>query len=111
MGWYEVALQKYEFVVRDFPTHPDGYTGVGRTMYDLIVHKGSKAYDKAIFALKNASEIAVADPEPDYLAGIIYRDYKHYPELALEHLAKALARASEPSMKEKVRAAMAEVQK
>ena len=38
--------------------------------------------------------------------GNIYLDYKHYPELALEHYAAALGKTVDPAMKEKVKMAM-----
>ncbi len=93
MGWYEVAIMKYNFITRDFPDAAEGYCGVAKCMYDLVRFKNASNYDQTIYALKQASEHDPDNPEPDLLAGTIYYDYKHYREFALEHFEKALSRS------------------
>ena len=95
MGWFEVALMKYQAVVKEFPDDPSGYVGAGECMYALIKYKGEQNYDYAILALKQASEHAANNPEPDMLVGDIYSEYKGYRELAVDHWRKALAKAGD----------------
>jgi len=99
MGWYEVAASKYEAIIRDFPDNADGYLGLGKSMFDLIQYKDSRNYDKTIYFLKAAAERDKSDPEPDYIMGLIYRDYKNYGELALDSFKSALSKATDPAMK------------
>lgn len=96
MAWYEVALMKYQAVVKEFPQDSSGYLGVGECMFALIQEKGLQNYDDAILALKKASDYAVHNPRPDMLIGRIYADYKGYRELAIDHWKKALERAVDP---------------
>jgi tetratricopeptide (TPR) repeat protein len=95
MGWYEVALMKYQTVIKEFPEDAGGYLGAGECMFALIKYKGDRNYDNAILALKLASEHAVNNPEPDMQLGDIYADYKGYRELAVDQWKRALAKAGD----------------
>lgn len=97
MAWYEVALMKYQVLVREYPSDSSGNLGVGECMYALIKEKGLENYDDAILALKKASDCAVLSPVPDMLIGNIYSDCKGYRELAVDHWKKALQRAKDKS--------------
>jgi tetratricopeptide (TPR) repeat protein len=99
MGWYEVAAAKYETIVKDFPDDPDGYLGLGKSLFDLIQFKNGKDYDKAIYYLKLAVERDKTNPEPEYIMGMIYQDYKNYRELALDSFKAALSKATDPGMR------------
>jgi tetratricopeptide (TPR) repeat protein len=99
MGWYEVAIMKYEAIVKDFPDQPGGYLGLGRSMFDLFQFKNGRDYDKAIFYLKSAVDLDKSNPEPEYIMGMIYLDYKNYRELALDSFKAALSKAADPVMK------------
>jgi Tfp pilus assembly protein PilF len=99
MGWYEVAIMKYEAIVKDFPDEADGYLGLGKSMYDLIQFKNGRDYDRAIYYLKAAAERDKSNPEPEYVMGMIYMDYKNYRELALDSFKAALSKATDPGMK------------
>jgi tetratricopeptide (TPR) repeat protein len=103
MGWYEVAIMKYNFIIRDFPEAAEGYWGVARSMYDMIMFKNAKNYDQTIYALKLASDHSPENPEPDILAGNLYLDYKNYKDLAIEHFEKALARSKNEKEKRAIR--------
>jgi tetratricopeptide (TPR) repeat protein len=111
MGWYEVSAMKYQFIVRDFPDSPEGYLGLGKTMFDVIRLKNGKDYDKAIYYLKTAGGLDRADPEPEYLIGTIYMDYKNYRELALDNWNNSLAKARDPALKKTLRELIAKAQK
>lgn len=102
MGWYEVALMKYNFIIRDFPESSEGYCGVAKCMYNMVRFKNASNYDQVIYALKIASDHASDDPEPDLLTGDIYLDFKHYKELALEHYEKALLRSNSEKQKREI---------
>jgi tetratricopeptide (TPR) repeat protein len=95
MQWSEVALMKYQTVAREFPDDSTAFLGAGSCMYDLIKNKGMRNYDDAILTLKRASDLAINNPKPDLLIGIIYADYKGYRELAIDHWKKALQRATD----------------
>jgi tetratricopeptide (TPR) repeat protein len=102
MGWYEVAIMKYQALTRDFPNDGDGFLGLGKSMFDLIRYKNGRDYDKTIYILKTAAGLDRADPEPEYIMGIIYMDYKGYPDLAKEQWKTALAKAVDPELKKKI---------
>jgi tetratricopeptide (TPR) repeat protein len=111
MGWYEVSVMKYQFIIRDFPDSWEGYFGLGKTMFDVIRYKNGRDYDKAIYYLKTAADLNRADPEPEYIIGTIYMDYKNFRELALDNWKSALTKATEPSMKKTLRDLIAKAQK
>jgi tetratricopeptide (TPR) repeat protein len=99
MGWYEVAIMKYEAIVKDFPGQAAGYLGLAKSMFDLIQFKNGREYDRTIFYLKTAADLDKTSPEPEYLMGMIYMDYKNYRELALDSYRAALSKATDPAMK------------
>jgi tetratricopeptide (TPR) repeat protein len=99
MGWYEVALMKYQAITHDFANDAEGFLGMGRTMYDLFQYKDATNYDSAIACLKNASALNPADPEPQYLMGLIFMNYKQRPDAAREQWQSALPKATDPDMK------------
>jgi tetratricopeptide (TPR) repeat protein len=99
MGWYEVALMKYQAIIRDFAGDAEGFVGMGRTMYDLFQYKNGTDYDNAISFLRTAVELNPSDPEPEYLVGLIYMNYKRNPDLAREQWRTALSKATDPDMK------------
>jgi tetratricopeptide (TPR) repeat protein len=90
MGWDEVALMRFQTIIKEFPYDSSGYLGAGECMYAMIKTKGSQDYDNAISVLNKACEYAPRDPRPEVLMGDIYADYKNYRELAVEHWKKAL---------------------
>jgi prepilin-type processing-associated H-X9-DG protein len=102
MGWYEVSVMKYQFIVRDFPDSFEGYLGLGKSMFDLIRLKNVGDFDKAIYYLKTAVGLDRSSPEPEYIIGTIYMDYKNYTELALDNWKSSLAKASDPIMKKRL---------
>jgi tetratricopeptide (TPR) repeat protein len=93
MQWPEVALMKYQMVMREFPNDSTACLGAGACMYALIKDKGMQNYNDAILTLKKASDLAEGNPRPDMLIGLIYADYLGYRELAVDHWKKALQRA------------------
>jgi tetratricopeptide (TPR) repeat protein len=99
MGWYEVAASKYETIIRDFPDDADGYLGIGKSMFDVIQFKNGRDYDRTIYYLKAAVDRDKTNPEPEYIMGMIYLDYKSYRELALDSFKAALSKATDPGMK------------
>jgi tetratricopeptide (TPR) repeat protein len=99
MGWYEVAAAKYETIVKDFPDDGGGYLGLGKTLFDLMQFKNGRDFDKAIYYLKEAAGRDRNNPEPEYLMGMIYLDYKNYRELALDSFRASLSKATDPDMK------------
>jgi tetratricopeptide (TPR) repeat protein len=109
MGWYEVAIMKYNFIIRDFPDAEDGYIGVAKCMYDMIKLKNASNYDDAIYAFKQASEHAPKNYLPDMMAGDFYFEYKKYNDLALEHYKTAMSRTSDEKISKMIKAKMAKV--
>ncbi len=107
-GWYEVAVEKYRLVIRDFPDLAEGYLGVGRCMYDMIKYKGSKNFDEALFALKEASIRAPEDPNPHILMGNIYFEYKGYRDMAIEEWRRAIKKSRDEAERTSVRQRIAE---
>ena len=93
MGWYEVALMKYQALTADLPSDPVGYCGVGAVQFDMLYKKKTSDYDNTIYRLKIALEKDPLNPEPEYMMGKIYADFKNYPTLALESYKAALAKA------------------
>jgi tetratricopeptide (TPR) repeat protein len=102
-GWYKVAMVKYQQVMQDFPDYPEGYLGVGKCMYEMVRFKGSKKYDEALYALKQASSKAPDNPVPYEYMGDIYMDFKGYREMAVEHWQKALAKCTGKADRKRIR--------
>jgi tetratricopeptide (TPR) repeat protein len=98
MGWYEVAIMKYQAIIHDYPNDWHGLLGIGKSMFDLIRFKDGKDYDNTIRYLKIAADLNRSSPEPDYIIGTIYGDYKRYSELAVDHWKSALTKATDPAM-------------
>jgi tetratricopeptide (TPR) repeat protein len=111
MEWYEVAIMKYQTVVRDFPESWEGYFGLGKSFYNAIWFKNARDYDEAIYYLKIAGEKNPRSPEPDYIIGMLYMDYKNYRELAIDHWKKALGKSPEKELQKTIENLIAKVQK
>ncbi len=84
MGWYEVSIMKYQLVIRDFPDDPQGYEGLGESIYEMKVKKNTGNVEDAIYALKRAAERDPKNPRPLILCGDIYMNLKGYKELAVD---------------------------
>jgi tetratricopeptide (TPR) repeat protein len=110
MGWYEVSAMKYQLIVRDFPDSWEGYFGLGKNMFDAVRYKNGRDYDKAIYYLKTAADLNRTDPEPEYIIGTIYMDYKHFRELALDNWKSALTKATDPAMIKSIKDLIAKAQ-
>ena len=102
MQWYEVALMKFQAVIRDFPENAEGYLGAGRSIIEMIQNKGTGKYEDAIYVLKQAVTLAPQDIRADILIGDIYMQYKGYPELAVDHWKKALLKAKDPTRRKEI---------
>ena len=102
MGWYEVAVMKYQGITHDFPDDAEGYLGLGKSMFDMIQYKNNKDYDKTIYVLKTAARLAPAAWEPEYIMGLIYLEYERHPDLAKEQLRSALSKAKDPDARKKL---------
>ena len=111
MGWTEVAIMKYQFLVRDFPDDPEGYLGVGRCTYDLIKSGKSEQYEQSIYNLKCASERDSLNHEPDLLIGEIYMAFKGFRDLAIEHWTKALNRTQDKLLRKELQLKIARAAK
>lgn len=98
-AWFEVAIVTYEEIVHNFPKYAEGYLGVARCMYDIIRVKGTKNYDEALYALKQASGYAPDNPEPYFLMGDIYQNYKGYKDMAAEQWRSAVSKAGSATEK------------
>jgi tetratricopeptide (TPR) repeat protein len=110
MEWYEVAIMKYQTIVRDFPDAWEGYLGLGKSMYKAIKFKNAQDYDKTIYYLKIACEKNPQDPEPDYIIGTLYLDYKNYRELAIDHWKKALEKSPDKDLRKTLENCIAKAQ-
>jgi tetratricopeptide (TPR) repeat protein len=99
MGWYEVAIMKYQVITHDFPGDAEAYLGLGKSMFDLIRNKNNSDYDKTMDVLRNASRLAPAAWEPEYFMGLIFMEYKESRDLAKEQWRSALSKAKDPGTK------------
>ncbi len=102
MRWYEVALMKYQTIIRDFPENAEGYLGAGRSIIEMIQNKGIGKFEEAIYVLKQAAALAPQDVRADILIGDIYMQYKGYRELAADHWKRALGNVKDASEKRKI---------
>lgn len=102
MGWYEVAIEQYQTLMKDkdYKDDFDVHLGLGKSMFDIIRFKGGRNYDKTIYVLKNAQKMDPFSPEPDLYMGWIYKEYKQYRELAVEHLQKAFQKSKDSKVRE-----------
>ncbi|HEX3020526.1 MAG TPA: tetratricopeptide repeat protein [Chitinispirillaceae bacterium] len=103
MQWYEVAILRYQAVIRDFPEDSEGYLGAGQSIIQMIQNKASGNYEDAIYVLKQAAVLNPNDGRADILIGDIYMQYKGYRELAVDHWEKALLRINDPREKDKLK--------
>lgn len=67
MGWYEVALMKYQAITRDFANDAEGFLGTARTMYDMFQYKNATDYDDALHALETAKGLSPETRSPNIL--------------------------------------------
>jgi tetratricopeptide (TPR) repeat protein len=111
MGWVDVAVMKYGEMVKNFPAFSDAFRGQARATYDLVAQGKHPDLDNAIYTLKKDIDQVPADPEPEYLLGMVYADFKGYPDMGVEHLNSALAKAKDTNMKKKIREAISKVKK
>lgn len=102
MRWYEVALMKYQTVIRDFPENAEGYLGAGRSIIEMIQNKGIGKIEDAIYVLKQAATLDPQDIRADILIGDIYMQHKGYRELAVDHWKRALVNAKDALEKKKI---------
>jgi hypothetical protein len=68
-------------------------------MYDMSQNKNGGDCDKAITILRTAAGMSETNPEPEYIAGLLYLNCKRMPDLARELWRAALAKAADPEMK------------
>lgn len=102
MGWHEVALMRFQAIIKEFPQDSSGYLGAGECMYVMIKTKGAQDFDNTISVLSQASDRAPRNPLPDMRIGDIYAEYKNYHELAVESWKKALNRAVDKRTKKQL---------
>lgn len=108
MGWAEVALSRYNDLLRDkgFSKDPEVYIGMAEAQIELFKIGKRRDYDRAIYNLKSAKQFAPDNPRPDLLLGIIYRDYKKYSSMAKEHFQSAYTKSKKSSEREEIKRLM-----
>lgn len=102
MGWYEVAIMKYQAIIRDFPDEAEGYYGLGRCVLEMKKNKGNGSYEDAIYVLKQAAGLDAENPEPEILIGDIYMQNKGYRELAIDHWKKAIVKVKNTQLRKEL---------
>jgi tetratricopeptide (TPR) repeat protein len=107
MEWYEVAIMNFKKYITDFPENPSGYAGLGQTYFESVQAGKSDDYETAIYHLKDASKKNPHDPMPDYMIGLLYLDYLHYADLAVDHFSEAIKRATVAEQRKKIEKALA----
>ena len=95
-------VEKFREIIRDFPDHFEGYLGLGKCMYEMILQNKANNYDDAIFTLKFASERIPENPLPYEIIGDIYNMKQGYIELALDNWNKALEKTEDESARKKL---------
>lgn len=108
MGWAEVALSRYNDLLRDegFSNDPLIYIGMAEAQMSLFKTGKRRDYDRAIYNLKTAKQFSPENPRPDILLGLIYRDFKKYASMAKEHFESAYNKSKKSSEKEEIRRLM-----
>lgn len=110
MEWYEVAIMKYEFFLRDYPNDYAGYFGIGKSLYQLMKQKGTKRADEALRAFKEAGFRNTKNPEIDYFMGNIYYEFKDDLQTANSYWQNALSKAQSQSLKKEIKSRLKLVQ-
>ncbi|MCU0608646.1 MAG: tetratricopeptide repeat protein [Chitinispirillaceae bacterium] len=95
IGWFEVALMKYQRALNEFPGDSAASLGVGECMYAMIRNKGMQNYEDAIAALQKAVKSAPGNPLPEMLVGDIYAEFMGRRESAVDMWQKALGKAGD----------------
>ncbi|MGD9200617.1 MAG: tetratricopeptide repeat protein [Chitinispirillia bacterium] len=113
MGWYEVALSDYLKILSANIYQNDyrAYLGLGKCQFDIIRFKNGKDFEQAIYNLKKAIQLNADIYEPDLLIGTIYKKYKKYNELAIDHWEKAYNKSKDPEKRKEIRELITEAQK
>lgn len=108
MGWAEVALSRYNDLLRDkgFSDDPQIYIGMAEAQIELFKSGKRRDYDRAIYNLKTAKQFSPNDPKPDILLAIIYRDFKKYSSMAKEHFESAYNKSKKSSEREEIKRLM-----
>jgi tetratricopeptide (TPR) repeat protein len=100
--WFEVAIVKYQLVLRDFPDYGAGFLGLARCKYEMIKKNKTNEFDDALYALKQASEKVPESPDPHIMMADIYRNYKHYVTMAVEQWQLALKKTTDRNQRKKI---------
>ena len=113
MGWYEVALSEYLKIINDKNYQNDyrAFLGLGKCQFDIIRFKKGRNYEQTIFNLKKVIKMNPEISDPDLLIGMIYKDYKKYNELAIDHWEKAYNKSKDPKKRQEIRELITEAQK
>jgi tetratricopeptide (TPR) repeat protein len=93
-GWYEVAIQKYQDIISEFPETPQGYLGLAVCMAELVEKGKNSDVDNTILALNIASGKTPSDPTADSFLGDIYYQKKNNKERAIDYWSKALKKSN-----------------
>jgi tetratricopeptide (TPR) repeat protein len=110
MEWHDVALMKYQEILKDFPQDCQGYLGMGRCLLGIAETRNSSKYGEAAEFLTRAAGMNPKDPEAYYLLGDISMNYRRDKGAAIAYWRKALNLTSDPLMKEELKKRIAEAQ-
>ncbi len=110
MGWYEVAVSRYEELLKDDDFHSEYriYLRLGESMYALFTEGKNKEYDQAIYYLKNAVEHAPENYKGYMLLGDMYSEFKGLPEEAVQYWETARSKAHKREIRRAIRSRIAE---
>ncbi len=100
MGWHEVAVVKYQEVIRRFPDHVNGYAGLAFCYVGMIEEGSFREVDRTIHTFLLAIERDQSDPRFHFEIGNLYMYHKQYRELAVDHWQKALELAPDRELRE-----------
>lgn len=108
MQWYPVAAVHFEQVAREIPQRYEAQIGLGEALFGQAqtARGGTVDVERLLAVLLKAQALANAKPEPEYLLGRLYLDYRRDPRLAHEYLSRAYANATDRALRDKIRDAM-----
>ncbi len=101
-GWHEVALQKYQDIISEFPDAPEGFLGLAVCMAELVKKGKNNEVDNTILALTFAAEKTPSDPTAETILGDLYYNYKNNKERAIDYWNKALKKSTSDSDRKKL---------
>jgi tetratricopeptide (TPR) repeat protein len=93
-GWCEVAIEKFQDIIRAYPELPDGYLGLGICMIEQVKKGQRSDFDNIILTLNYAEQKSRGNSAAEIALGDLYFYQKADKGLAIQYWNKALKKSN-----------------